>query len=64
MKNRLRDWLFPKALLVTRPSHGTGRPLVATGSSPASHFVGQKHPGGLFALDVGVKGLMLPAFRG
>jgi sugar lactone lactonase YvrE len=31
---------------------------------PASHFVGQKHPGGLFALDVGVKGLTLPAFKG
>ena len=31
---------------------------------PASHFVGQKNPGGLFALDVGVKGLTLPAFKG
>lgn len=31
---------------------------------PASHFVGQKNPGGLFALDVGVKGLTLPAFGG
>jgi sugar lactone lactonase YvrE len=31
---------------------------------PASHFVGQKNPGGLFALDVGVKGLALPAFKG
>jgi sugar lactone lactonase YvrE len=31
---------------------------------PASHFVRQKNPGGLFALDVGVKGLTLPAFRG
>ena len=31
---------------------------------PASHFVGQKHPGGLFALDVGVKGPTLPAFKG
>ena len=30
----------------------------------ASHFVGQKNPGGLFALDVGVKGLPLPAFKG
>jgi hypothetical protein len=31
---------------------------------PASHFKGQKNPGGLFALDVGVKGLPLPAFKG
>ena len=31
---------------------------------PAEHFKGQKNPGGLFALDVGVKGLALPAFRG
>jgi sugar lactone lactonase YvrE len=31
---------------------------------PAAHFVGQKNPGGLFALDVGVKGLTLPAFGG
>ena len=31
---------------------------------PAAHFVGQKNPGGLFALDVGVKGLPLPAFKG
>ncbi len=31
---------------------------------PESHFVGQKNPGGLFALDVGVKGLTLPAFGG
>ena len=31
---------------------------------PASHFVRQKNPGGLFALDVGVKGLTLPAFKG
>ena len=31
---------------------------------PAAHFAGQKNPGGLFAIDVGVKGLTLPAFRG
>jgi L-arabinonolactonase len=31
---------------------------------PAAHFVGQSNPGGLFALDVGVKGLPLPAFAG
>jgi L-arabinonolactonase len=31
---------------------------------PAKHFVGQEHPGGLFALDVGVNGLPLPAFTG
>lgn len=31
---------------------------------PASHFAGQRNPGGLFAIDVGVKGLALPAFRG
>lgn len=31
---------------------------------PDSHFAGQRHPGGLFALDVGVKGLLLPAFAG
>ncbi len=31
---------------------------------PAEHFVGQKNPGGLFAVDVGVKGLTLPAFTG
>lgn len=31
---------------------------------PAEHFVGQKNPGGLFALDVGVKGLALPPFTG
>lgn len=31
---------------------------------PAAHFIGQKNPGGLFALDVGVKGLTLPAFGG
>ena len=31
---------------------------------PAEHFVRQKNPGGLFALDVGVKGLPLPAFGG
>ena len=31
---------------------------------PADHFVGQKNPGGLFAIDAGVKGLTLPAFAG
>ncbi|MDF1774486.1 MAG: SMP-30/gluconolactonase/LRE family protein [Rhizobiaceae bacterium] len=31
---------------------------------PPEHFVGQKHPGGLFAVDVGVKGLILPPFAG
>jgi len=31
---------------------------------PASNFVGQQNPGGLFAIDVGVKGLTLPAFKG
>lgn len=31
---------------------------------PAGHFVGQSNPGGLFAIDVGVKGLVLPAFGG
>ena len=31
---------------------------------PEAHFVGQHNPGGLFALDVGVKGLTLPPFRG
>ena len=31
---------------------------------PAAHFAGQKNPGGLFAIDVGVKGLTLPAFKG
>jgi sugar lactone lactonase YvrE len=31
---------------------------------PAAHFVGQSNPGGLFAIDVGVKGLVLPAFGG
>lgn len=31
---------------------------------PAEHFVGQSNPGGLFALDVGVKGLALPPFAG
>ncbi len=31
---------------------------------PAEHFFGQKNPGGLFAVDVGVKGLTLPAFTG
>lgn len=31
---------------------------------PASQFAGQRHPGGLFALDAGVKGLTLPAFKG
>lgn len=31
---------------------------------PAEHFRGQTNPGGLFAIDVGVKGLALPAFAG
>jgi sugar lactone lactonase YvrE len=31
---------------------------------PDSHFVGQSNPGGLFALEVGVKGLTLPPFAG
>lgn len=31
---------------------------------PAEHFVGQSNPGGLFAIDVGTKGLVLPAFGG
>jgi len=31
---------------------------------PAQDLAGQKHPGGLFAIDVGVKGLTLPAFAG
>ena len=31
---------------------------------PAEHFKGQRNPGGLFAVDVGVKGLALPAFAG
>ena len=31
---------------------------------PDAHFVGQSNPGGLFALDVGVKGLPLPGFAG
>jgi L-arabinonolactonase len=31
---------------------------------PAGQLIGQKHPGGLFALDVGVRGLPLPAFEG
>lgn len=31
---------------------------------PAEHFKGQRNPGGLFAIDVGVKGLTLPAFGG
>ena len=31
---------------------------------PAEHFKGQQYPGGLFAIDVGVKGLALPAFKG
>ena len=31
---------------------------------PAEHFAGQKNPGGLFAIDAGVKGLTLPAFAG
>lgn len=31
---------------------------------PAEHFVDQSNPGGLFAVDVGTKGLVLPAFGG
>jgi sugar lactone lactonase YvrE len=31
---------------------------------PEAHFSGQQHPGGLFAVDAGVKGLPLPPFRG
>ncbi|MDC9826326.1 SMP-30/gluconolactonase/LRE family protein [Devosia sp. ZB163] len=31
---------------------------------PAEHFKGQSNPGGLFAIDVGAKGLALPAFVG
>ncbi len=31
---------------------------------PAEHFKNQQNPGGLFAVDVGVKGLALPAFAG
>lgn len=31
---------------------------------PDEHFKDQRNPGGLFALDVGVKGLTLPAFEG
>lgn len=31
---------------------------------PQSHFVGQTNPGGLFAIEAGVKGLPLPAFAG
>ena len=31
---------------------------------PDAHFAGQRNPGGLFAIDVGVKGLTLPAFTG
>ena len=31
---------------------------------PPAHFAAQSHPGGLFALDVGVKGLPLPPFAG
>jgi L-arabinonolactonase len=31
---------------------------------PAAHFAGQTAPGGLFALDVGVKGLTLPPYAG
>jgi len=30
----------------------------------AQDLTGQKNPGGLFAIDVGVKGLTLPAFSG
>ncbi len=31
---------------------------------PDSHFAGQQNPGGLFAIDAGVKGLTLPPFKG
>ena len=31
---------------------------------PAEHFKGQHNPGGLFAIDVGTKGLALPPFAG
>jgi len=31
---------------------------------PSEHFKGQSNPGGLFAIDVGTKGLALPAFAG
>ncbi|PZO76190.1 MAG: gluconolaconase [Mesorhizobium amorphae] len=31
---------------------------------PSEHFRTQKHPGGLFAMDVGVRGLALPPFPG
>ena len=31
---------------------------------PVAHFAGQMNRAGLFAIDVGVKGLTLPAFRG
>lgn len=31
---------------------------------PDSHFAGQRNPGGLFAIDAGVRGLTLPAFAG
>jgi len=36
----------------------------ATLKRPAQELAGQTHPGGLFAIDVGVKGLPLPAFTG
>jgi sugar lactone lactonase YvrE len=31
---------------------------------PEAHFTGQRHPGGLFAIEAGVKGLPLPPFAG
>ena len=31
---------------------------------PAEHFLGQRYPGGLFAVRTGARGLPLPAFRG
>jgi len=31
---------------------------------PAEHFKGQSNPGGLFAIDVGTRGLALPPFKG
>ena len=36
----------------------------ATLNRSAEELAGQAHPGALYALDVGVKGLTLPAFKG
>lgn len=36
----------------------------ATLKRPAEHCKGPSNPGGLFAIDVGVEGLALPAFQG